>query len=37
MNKLGYPLRITDLLSVVHLPEITDRFRRKKKTKGAGR
>ena len=37
MNKLGYPLRITDLLSVVHLPEITDRFRPRKKTKGAGR
>ena len=30
MNKLGYPLRITDLLSVIHRPELTDRFRKKK-------
>ena len=29
MNKLGYPLRLTDLLSVVHRPELTDRFRRR--------
>ncbi len=29
MNKLGYPLRITDLLSVIHRPEITDRFRKR--------
>jgi len=28
MNKLGYPLRLTDLLSVVHRPELTDRFRK---------
>ncbi|WP_292662993.1 transglycosylase SLT domain-containing protein [Nitratifractor sp.] len=31
MNKLGYPLRITDLLSVVHLPKFTDEFRKIKK------
>ena len=29
MNKLGHPLRITDLLSVVHRPEFTDEFRKK--------
>ncbi|WP_457603087.1 transglycosylase SLT domain-containing protein [Nitratifractor sp.] len=29
MNKLGHPLRITDLLSVVHRPELTDEFRKK--------
>ncbi len=29
MNKLGHPLRITDLLSVVHLPKYTDEFRKR--------
>jgi soluble lytic murein transglycosylase len=31
MNKLGYPLRLTDLLSVIHRPELTDRFRSRPK------
>jgi len=30
MNKLGYPIRLTDLMSVIHRPEITDRFRIRK-------
>jgi len=28
LNKLGYPIRLTDLLSVVHRPKLTDRFRK---------
>ena len=31
MNKLGHSLRITDLLSVVHLPKFTDEFRKNRK------
>jgi soluble lytic murein transglycosylase len=30
MNKLGYPIRLTDLLSVIHLPRFTDEFRKKR-------
>ena len=29
MNKLGYPIRLTELMSVIHRPEITDRFRKR--------
>jgi soluble lytic murein transglycosylase len=28
MNKLGYPIRLTQLMSVIHHPEMTDRFRK---------
>jgi soluble lytic murein transglycosylase len=31
MNKLGTPLRMTDLLSFLHLPHKTDNFRKRKK------
>jgi soluble lytic murein transglycosylase len=31
LNKLGYPIRLTDLLSVVHRPHLTDEFRQKRK------
>ncbi len=31
MNKLGITTRITDLLSTLHLPEKTDKFRKRKK------
>ena len=31
MNKLGTPLRITDLLSFIHEPKKTDNFRKRKK------
>jgi soluble lytic murein transglycosylase len=29
LNKLGHPIRLTELLSVIHRPEITDRFRKR--------
>ncbi len=34
MNKLGVPLRITDLLKTLHLPEKTDNFRKRKHKNG---
>ncbi len=30
MNKLGYPIHLTELMSVIHRPELTDRFRARK-------
>ncbi|WP_457607855.1 transglycosylase SLT domain-containing protein [Nitratifractor sp.] len=30
MNKLGYPLRLTDMVSILHRKEMTDRFRSRK-------
>jgi len=34
MNKLGVPLKITDLLKTLHLPEKTDKFRKRKNKNG---
>ncbi|ADV46568.1 transglycosylase SLT domain-containing protein [Nitratifractor salsuginis] len=31
LNKLGYPIRLTDLVSVLHLPRYTDEFRKRRK------